>query len=190
MQNKRQMFSFPLSCSLNSQNAFQFRALHPVTFINTATPSLSPRHLPVDVSVELWLVAGSKWFCNWMLREERACVRLHTRETNERGLSADSCALSQLKSCQTSSTDMSRRAKIEEVGVVRVRWGKDRGDRTRAESWQARRGKQKNPKNSHERQWRGRWIIWQHNQVWQRYWMMWHVPASESDWWSIGHHND
>lgn len=81
MQNKRQMFSFPLSCSLNSQNAFQFRALHPVTFINTATPSLSPRHLPVDVSVELWLVAGSKWFCNWMLRESaRVCACTQERQ--------------------------------------------------------------------------------------------------------------
>lgn len=46
---------------------------------------------------------------------------VNTRETNEWGLQGDSWASSQLTFRQTSPTNVSRRAKIEEVGVVRVR---------------------------------------------------------------------
>lgn len=74
------------------------------------------------------------------------CLResecLHKRD-KWAGLLVDSCALSQLKFWQTSLSDMSKRAEIEEVGVVRVRWRKDGGDRRTAKSWQGQRRTQK-----------------------------------------------
>lgn len=55
----------------------------------------------------------------------------------------DSCALSQLKFWQTSTANMSKGAEIEEVGVVRARCRRDRGDRRPAESWQGQGRTQK-----------------------------------------------
>lgn len=76
---------------------------------------------------------------------------LHKRD-KWASLLVDSCALSQLKFWQTSSTDMSERAGIEEVGVVRVRWGEDR--RGEVESREMTGSERETKK--HERQRRGK----------------------------------